>query len=307
MAATFDLVRKVNQTLSGGNLIATSTGAGGVGTNRTILQPSYGEFTLTTLTGVPRVGISTLNAPQTTTLENGNYCLGYDPTGAVKMNNVTLATIATWVQGNRIDVAVHPTMKLIWFRVAGGNWNNDVIANQDPATNTGGIDFSGMTTPGTFQMAISTSLTGNVWSAVFSAAGWAGTAPAGYGSLDATPIVKSDNLDKWNPNQTLVAHDSPLTTGIFNRADIRDTRNHKFFMPAGVITKVSGTVKENGVVVAGRKVEVYDRLTGELLGTTTSAADGTWNIACLGRPAVRVVGSDPTTYNSLVFDNVVPA
>jgi hypothetical protein len=249
MAATFDLVRKSNQTLSGGNLVATSTGAGGVGTSRTILQPSYGEFTITTLTGVPRVGISTLNAPQTTTLDAGNFCLGYDPTGAVKMNSVTLATIATYAQGNRVDMAMHPMRELIWFRVNGGNWNNNAL--NDPATLVGGIDFSGMAQPGTFQMAISTSLTGNVLTAVLSAAGWAGAAPSGYGSLDASPIVKQDNLDRWNPNQTPVSHDSPLTTGIFNRADIRDTRNYKFFLPAGTITVVSGTVMELGVTGNG--------------------------------------------------------
>lgn len=304
MAATFDLVRKSNQTLSGGNLVATSTGAGGVGTSRTILQPSYGEFTITTLTGVPRVGISTLNAPQTTTLDNGNFCLGYDPTGAVKMNGVTLATIATYAQGNRVDMAIHPTRQLIWFRVAGGNWNNNVL--NDPATLVGGIDYSGMAQPGTFQMAVSTSLTGNVWTAVLSAAGWGGAAPSGYGSIDASPIVKQDNLDRWNPSQTPIAHDDPLVTGLLLRADIRDTRNYKFFLPAGIITKVSGTILEVGATVAGRRVDAYDRVTGELLGTAFSASDGTWSIACLGRPSVRVVADDPTTYNSLVYDNVIP-
>lgn len=305
MVATFDLVRKANQTLSGGNLVATSTGAGGVGTSRTILQPSYAEFTITTLTGVPRVGISTLNAPQTTTLENGNYCLGYDPTGAVKINNVTVATIAAYVQGNRIDVAIHPTQRLIWFRVNGGNWNNNAANN--PATLVGGIDYTVMTLMGTFQMAISSSLTGNVWTAVLSAAGWAGAAPAGYFSLDATPIVKQDNLDAWNPNQSPIAPDTPQGTGALLKAEIRDTRNYKYFQPAGAIKTVSGVIRELGVAVPNKRVDVYNRNDGSLIGCTKTDGAGAWSVPTLDQTKVRVVATDQYNYNSLAADNVTPA
>jgi hypothetical protein len=74
----------------------------------------------------------------------------------------------------------------------------------------------------------------------------------------------------------------------------------------GPIQTVSGTVQEYGVAIAGRRVDVYDRHTGELIGTTVSASDGTWSVNCLGRVTVRVVCSDPFTFDSMVFDNVVP-
>jgi hypothetical protein len=291
-ATTWDPVfRKVNTNLSGANLVATSTGAGGVASSRSATQNFYAEFTPTTVTGTPRVGISSLTAPQTTSLENALYCLGYDASGAVKVNNVTLATIAAWAQGNRIDMAVNVLMALIWFRVAGGNWNNNVV--NDPATNTGGIDFSSMTIRGSLDAAVSASLTGTVWTAAFTT--FAGTAPAGYVSLDgATSIAVKQGVDGVIPP----ANAPDASPAIFLGAPLRDTRIYRYFQPAGAITTVSGTTKEGGTPVAGRKVEVYDRATGDLIGNRS--------IPALGRPAVRVVGSDPTTYNSVVYDNVVP-
>ena len=71
-------------------------------------------------------------------------------------------------------------------------------------------------------------------------------------------------------------------------------------------TLVSGYVMELGVPKPNKRVAVYDRTTDELLGTTLSAADGSWSINCMGRPLVKVVADDPTTYNSLVYDDVTP-
>lgn len=301
-ATTFDLVRKVNQTLSGSNLVATSTGAGGVTGSRFATGPFYCEFTNNTLTGVPRVGISTSNAPQTTTLENANYALGYDPTGAVKINNVTIATIATWVAGNRIDMAVNPQYKLIWFRVNGGNWNNNAANN--PATLVGGIDYSIMTFLGVISAAISTSLTGNVWTAVFSSAGWAGAAPAGYLSLDTNQLVKQSGLANN-------AHNTPVAaevngTGAITKASFFDPKHYKYFQPAGAIKTVSGVIRELGVVVPGKRVDVYHRVTGELIGSTVSDGVGAWSVPTLDQTKVRIVATDAYTYNSLAFDNVTP-
>lgn len=68
---------------------------------------------------------------------------------------------------------------------------------------------------------------------------------------------------------------------------------------------VSGVLKELGVVKAGCKIRLYDEANGELLGTTTSAGDGTFSIPALGRSKVYVVAFD-SPYNSLVFDNITP-
>src|SRR4051812_37989312 len=117
MAATFDPNGKTNTTLSGGNLVATSSGAGGARSSRFMQGPTYFEMTLTTLTGTPAVGIASSNWNTSTALQSGVNTLGYLASGAVQVNGVTLSTIAAYVQGNRIDCAIDPANLLIWFRV----------------------------------------------------------------------------------------------------------------------------------------------------------------------------------------------
>lgn len=301
-ATTFDPSVKTNTTLSGGNLIATSTGLGGARSSRVLQGPSYFEMTLTTLTGAPMMGVATSNWTTGTSLSVNTNAIGYLPSGVVSANSVTLATIAAYVQGNRIDCAIDPANHLIWFRVANGNWNNNVANN--PTTGVGGIDYTtALSALGTLEAAVYASLTGNVWTAAFSAGSFAGTPPTGFVSLDNVQYTVAYNMD--------ILYDvTPVSAPSFSLAarampSPLDRYQHLFY-PAGAITNVSGTTKEAGVAVAGRKVEVYDRITGDLLGFTLSDGSGNWSIPCLGRPAVRVVGSDPTTYNSVVYDNVVP-
>jgi hypothetical protein len=45
--------------------------------------------------------------------------------------------------GSLVDVAVDTVNKKMWYRVNGGNWNNN--ASYDPGTNTGGLDISVLT------------------------------------------------------------------------------------------------------------------------------------------------------------------
>lgn len=301
-ATTFDLVRKANMNLSGGNLTATSTGAGGVGVSRGAQQNFYFECTPTTITGVPRVGISSLNAPQTTDLSNGLYCLGYDATGAVKINSVTIATIQTFAAGNRIDCAVNIPLRLIWFRVAGGNWNNNVA--NDPATNTGGIDWSSMTIAATMQAAVSATLTGTVWVGAFSTASFAGAPPSGYVTLDTVSGNTSTNTFKETSHPIPVASDF---AGVYKTIQTKLTAHCKLFQPAGAIKTVSGVIRELGVAVPGKRIDVYNRKDGTLIGTTTSDGAGAWSVPTLDQTKVRVVATDEFAYNSLAADNVTPA
>lgn len=302
-AVTFDTFRKTNQTLSGSNLVATSSGAGWVGSSKPGQDNFYAEFTLTTLTGTPQVGIAALTAASATNPQTFTSGLGYDTSGAVKYNSTTLATIATFAGGNRIDMAVNLRYRLIWFRVNGGNWNNN--AANDPATLTGGIDFSGMTTIGSIQTLVYASLTGTVWTAAFSSGSWVGTAPAGYSSMDAV-VTLADGAAIDARMFGLVSRDAVGSNGLFVAEPLPRNDIYKFFSPGGVVTVVSGFVQELGVNKAGCPVEVYDRISGELIGRVLSDGSGAWSVPCLGRPAVRVVASDPTTFNSLVYDNVVP-
>lgn len=285
VGAYFDALNKTAAfTLNTSATIATSSAAASVADNRPLSGLTYSEFVITTLAGTPAVGlVNALYSMSTATLLGGDAnSLGYRSGGTVVANGVTLATLAAFVQGNRIDVAYDPDNLLIWFRVNGGNWNNDVIANQNPVGAIGGIDTSSIKFTRTL-LAVGASVTGTVITAHFLAASFVGTPPTGY----VTPATVGYSR----------AAAQPIGYGY--------TRG--LFSPAGAITVVSGFVKEAGVAVVGRKVEVYDRATGELLGSTVSGAGGAWSIPALGRTAVRVVGSDPTTYNSMVFDNVVPA
>lgn len=290
--------------ISGGTVVsqlgASSTSPGGVMSSHPITGLSYFEATITTLTGTPAIGIASSTWNHSTSLGTGNDTVGYLPSGAVKINNVTIATIATYVQGNRIDVAVDSQNRLIWFRVNNGNWNNSGTAN--PATGVGGIDWSSAFI-GTPYMALSWSASGNRWDANFSGP-FTDTVPTGYNTLDTANYTTVKSV--VNPTELPSGFSSPAGVVASRPSLDQVTTGRKIFSPAGAITVVSGTTKENGSIVSGKRVDVYDRATGDLLDTAYSDGSGNWSAVCLGRPAVRVVGSDPTTYNSQVYDNVVP-
>lgn len=293
--------RKTNQTLSGSNLVATSSGAGGVHADRPITGLSYFSAVITTLTGAPQIGICAIDSSVASALGSTTSSIGYVlTTGAVQLNGATLATIQTTVAGQRVDVAVHFGYRLIWFRTNAGNWNNSPTA--DPATLAEGIDFSAMTAPNTMTAAVYASLTGTVWTAQFSTP-FTNAAPSGYSSLDVVAYTRA----QWSsdPRDTAIPTGQPGPFGFRASSMPRDLFGFKPYN-GRTITVVSGTVMELGITVPNKRVDVYDRNTGELLGTAFSASDGTWSIRCLGRPSVRVVADDPTTYNSLVYDNVIP-
>jgi hypothetical protein len=302
VATALHTTLKTNTTLSGGNLVATSTGAGGARSDRPITGLTYFSAVITTLTGAPQIGIARNDYSGAAALGSQTSSVGYVPTtGIVQYNGATLATIQTSAQGNRIDCAVNWPDRLIWFRTNAGNWNNNVA--NDPATGVGGIDISGVAAPGTMVAAVYASLTGNVWTMEFSTA-FTNAPPTGYASLDVVGYVRA----QW----VCDPRGAPVTGGLLPasfscRASSmpRDGVASKWFNGT-TITVVSGITKEGGVAAGNKRVEVYDRNTGELLNSGLSDGSGNWSLPCLGRPAVRVVGSDPTTYNSVVFDNVVP-
>lgn len=73
---------------------------------------------------------------------------------------------------------------------------------------------------------------------------------------------------------------------------------------------VSGVIYSDTGAVASRTVRLYDRVTGELIGETTSAAgDGTYSLAAPDIAEVQRVALDDsagTIYNDLI-DRVIPA
>jgi hypothetical protein len=73
-----------------------------------------------------------------------NNSIGWAGDGTVWRNVSVIGTAATWVLGDWLGIAVDFTAQKIWCRVGAGNWNNDVPANQDPATGTGGFSFAAL-------------------------------------------------------------------------------------------------------------------------------------------------------------------
>lgn len=283
--------------LSAGNLVATSSAAGNAASTRNLTGPHYFEAVITTLAGTPAIGLVNHVFTFSTALMGADTnSLAYKSSGIVVVNGVTLSTIAAYVQGNRVDCAVDLANRFIWFRVAGGNWNNNVA--NDPATGVGGIDISSMNL-GTMRAAVGASITGTVWTCKFSTA-FTGTPPTGFVSLDTIQVTVGRSIVS---DAGLVF--TPDFSTIIGRTTLAKDQMLRAFSPAGTSTVVSGTTKESGVAVSGKKVYMYDRNTGDLIGCATSDGSGNWSIPAVGRPAVRIDGSDPP-YNSVVYDNVVP-
>lgn len=70
---------------------------------------------------------------------------------------------------------------------------------------------------------------------------------------------------------------------------------------------VSGTVTVNGTATSGLLVRAYAKATGEFIGQATTAGDGTYSIKCGEDWAdVYVIAFDPTTYQAVIYDQVVP-
>jgi hypothetical protein len=289
--------------LSGGNLVATGIGFG-EGTavaQRPITGLTYFEAVLTTLAATtPGIGlaVSALDAPTFSDAIGKTFSgIAYRPSGVVVINNATVATLAAYVQGDRIDVAVDPFLRLIWFRVNGGNWNNNVANN--PVTGVGGIDLT--TVRGsTLWPAVASSAAGAVWTTKFSAA-FTGVPPAGFASVDTMQITAANATTDGRIPPLVAQTQGPAVRAQSHPADPIS----RSFTPPGATTTVSGILKELGVAVAGRRVMAFHRATNEYLGQAITAGDGSWSIDCMNRDKVYVIAID-SPYNALAFDNVTP-
>lgn len=137
--------------LSNGNLTATSTtGLANFQTGiavssfttgaKVVFQATIGPL----LTNTPGIGV----ANGVVAVNDGAYLgseangVGYYPeAGLVFINGSTVASGWTLASnGSAIVVAVDFTAGKIWFwNPVAANWNNDILANQNPATGAGGI------------------------------------------------------------------------------------------------------------------------------------------------------------------------
>lgn len=287
-------------TISGGGLIYTAGANGFCRANRPITGPCYWEVTPTNLggssafTGIGSTSI-TMNA-----LQSSAGAIHFDVSGNVGQAANVLGTIATWAINQRQDWAFDPINMLLWIRVAGGNWNNSGTA--DPATGVGGLAVPATFTPfGGMDPAFSAAAAGAAATFVFAAANFAGVLPTGFLSVDVCQITHANNVSAIYEVLPLVTKEfGPVAKAVMLPGD----RYQYYWQPAGNMKFISGYTQENGVNVPNKRVDIYDRNTGELVATTTSDDTGHFILANVGRTRVRVVLSDPTTYNSIVFDNV---
>jgi hypothetical protein len=175
-------------TLSGGSLTATVTsGTSNVGADHRVSGLTFFEMAIgASLTGSVCVGLvnNGFNTASGTLLGVDANSIGYKNDGTVRINNVLLTTIATYAATNVIGVAINPQLELIWFRVGAGGWNNDILANQDPASNIGGINLATLPCAGLRPAFGGTTVTPNQSATATFTSGFANTPPSGYITID---------------------------------------------------------------------------------------------------------------------------
>ena len=135
--------KSANVSLSGANLIATSTSglAGGVrAVDRQVTGKFYWEYTcnVNTITGTA-VGISSPNLALNVATTSGTGICALVHVGQVYVDgSLALNFGVTITSGTLICIAVDADARLVWFRIgAAGNWNNS--ASNNPATGVGGL------------------------------------------------------------------------------------------------------------------------------------------------------------------------
>jgi len=288
-ATTFDPnFKTTGVALSSGNLVATmpsgsSGNSNAMATRRLTSQFTYWEITPSAVSGTVGIGIANawFNIALGQVLGYDNHGVGYQQNGNVQLNNVTLATLATYTSGNVIRVCVDLQNQLIYFAVNGGYWNN--VSGNNPLTQTGGIPYSTMVLDGVFPaVGGATTTTSQVFTATFTS-GFAYTPPTGAASVD---VCGAQGIASIMPTQGQF-------TGIY--------------MPAAPPKSVGGWVEVNGTLTPGRKVLVFDHVSCQLLGTAVTDAYGNYTINTQGSSLVAIVALGDSSYNALVQDEITPS
>jgi hypothetical protein len=131
-------------------------------------------------------------------------------TGQIYQNDATTTTIETGAPGTAdvMAFALDLTHSKLWIKnlSSGSGWNNDIIGNQNPATNTGGYSFSGLNA-GPYFLAQSFNDTGDYSVLNTGGSPFVGTPPAGFSAVGANitwnPNDKSANLTVVAPISTI--------------------------------------------------------------------------------------------------------
>ena len=185
-------------TLSNGNLTWTGTDGtfssvfgtlgylAGVGATPSNLF-LYFEVTPVTIGSSLGFGVGIANQDATTSEAVGQDTHGtamYVGTGQVVNFNV-IATYFTITISDTLGVAVDFVNQKVWWTKNGTTWNNDIIANQNPATNTGGAPniinvMGGAGSYATVYPAFANGASGNEMTANFGATPFVFSPPSGF-------------------------------------------------------------------------------------------------------------------------------
>lgn len=202
MATTFDPAHTAaTMALSGGNLIATSSGGSntvnGVTLGTTAMAgKQYFEVTLTgTMGQYFTVGVMNGSASLTANLGQSNGAgMMNKGSGSLNsiyingLNNVGGTDYPVYVSGQVVRVAVDRTANKIWWAVNNNTWSGSAVwmgsgnTTDNPATGAGGASLISVTAP--IYPAVSSSWTGDVATAAFGSAGFAYAVPAGFAGID---------------------------------------------------------------------------------------------------------------------------
>jgi hypothetical protein len=176
--------KTANLTLTGGNLIGTTTSSADAWIRSVDPQRTgkfYWECTLNTIVGSNTyVGVATRWANLTNSTTVGECW-------AVKSSNITIdgansgSGLGTWANGDVLCIAVDLSARLIWFRRgATGNWNGSGTAN--PATGTGGFSSNYLGGGYDTHPAIHLQSTSDQITANFGDSAFIGAVPSGFTS-----------------------------------------------------------------------------------------------------------------------------
>ena len=189
--------------LSGGNLTATATQTSTLLSAFALESAAassllYWELVITFATASDNgAGIGITTSADTTWIGQDTTTIGWYGTGSVFNAGSMVATWATYTSGARLGFAMDLTHNKLWGRVGAGNWNNDILANQNPATNTGGFAIPSGVTAGSIVpgLTVFDATTPDKVIGAFASGSWVGAAPSGFSAFDPTAgAATKDNM-----------------------------------------------------------------------------------------------------------------
>lgn len=171
-------------TLSNLSLTATSSSGAYAGV-RAVASHSTGKFYYEShvdqATAQWLIGIGNASATIASFAGSDNNAIAVNADGNVYTNGSSVGTVANFVTGNTVSVAVDMGNKLIWIRVGSGNWNNNASGDPTNSSTGAGISFSAMAAGPWFPIFTTTSVSDAI-TANFNTETATQSVPSGYGN-----------------------------------------------------------------------------------------------------------------------------